>query len=178
MGNLNPHIIDLKALQADTETFQCVMDDKDFETIEAPEIRKGHLEATITVHKKATSYELDFKIKGCARITCDRCLDEMEQPIDAEGVLKVKFGKELNDDGEVLEIPEDDGTIDVAWYIYEFAALAIPIRHTHPEGSCNLEMDKALKAHETADDNKSEDESKGSDPRWEGLKKLLENNQN
>lgn len=178
MGNLNPYIIDLKALQADTEKFQFVMDDRDLEAVGALEIGKGHLSATVTVRKKAASYELDFEIKGFARIICDRCLEEMEQPIDTQGLLEVKFGNELNDDGEVLVLPEDDGTLNVAWYIYEFAALAIPIRHTHPEGTCDAQMDAALKAHTVSDADEGTDEHKGDDPRWEGLKKLLENNQN
>ena len=81
----------------------------------------------------------------------------MSQPIEAQSTLKVVMGDDFADDGELVTIPEKDGTINVAWNIYEFAALQIPLRHVHPE--CEAVEDAP--------------EEEKTDPRWDELKKIL-----
>ena len=86
----------------------------------------------------------------------------------------------------MLIIPEDEGEINIAWFLYEFIALTIPIKHVHPYGKCNKEMSARLQqmsAHrigdedddmeiEIIDDDNAQEEEKPTDPRWDALKKL------
>ena len=94
--------------------------------------------------------------------------------------LKVKFGPSYLDEGDVLIIvPEDEGKINVAWFLYEMIVLSIPIHHTHKDGECNAEMMKILKEH--SDQNFNDEDSAVAndnkiDPRWSDLKNLLNNN--
>ena len=106
------------------------------------------------------AYELDFQLKGEVEVSCDRCLEPMSQPIEALCTLRVVMGDDYADDGDVVTIPERDGIINVAWNIYEFAALQIPLRHVHPD--CEVEEEAP--------------EEEKTDPRWDELKKILHNN--
>lgn len=98
--------------------------------IDGNEVQKGHVHVQLTVKKSLMAFELNFQIAGTVIIPCDRCLDDMELPIETQDKLIVKFGKEYAEESdEIVIVPEEEGTINVAWFIYEFIALAIPIKH-------------------------------------------------
>ena len=118
----------------------------------------------------------------------------MEIPVDTHNRLVVKFGKEYAEESdEVVVIPEEEGAINLAWFLYEFIALAVPMKHVHAPGKCNKAMSTKLKKHtakstDDGDDDYEEDEvedismdddvSGNSDPRWDALKGLIENDNN
>ena len=60
----------------------------------------------------------------------------------------------------------------MTWFIYEFVALVIPIRHVHAPGKCNPAMTKALEEL-SADRSSDEESAQSTDSRWEKLKDLL-----
>ena len=123
------------------------------------------------LRRTGDTFELHFDIKGHIVIPCDRCLDDMELPVETEDTLYVKFGEEYSEEGEnLIVVPEAEGTINLAWYMYECIALTIPLKHTHPEGMCNPEMETLLKAHSAASDEISGDEEPV-DPRLERIEK-------
>lgn len=119
----------------------------------------------------------------------------MDQEISCEESLTVKFGEDKSEeDDRLVVVSEEEGEIDLSWYMYEFIALQIPIRHIHEAGECDEEMVKTLKKHLAVDRNEIEDSDDDSlasdvsseeseentereiDPRWNALKKLLDNN--
>ena len=52
-------------------------------------------------------FEMDFRIEGVVSVPCDRCLDDVEIPIETRNRLVVKFGKEYAEESEeVVVIPE------------------------------------------------------------------------
>ena len=180
MATLEQYIIDLKALQDDTAHMEYSIDDSFFALLETSEFQKGNARVSVDIKRLADSFEMNFQIEGHVVVICDRCLDEMEQEISTADRLFVKYGSDYADGGdEVVIIPEDEGTINVAWFIYEFMALAVPMRHVHPDGECNPEMMKKLSAHLSNDDvmlDDMQDGEKPIDPRWNDLKNLLDNN--
>lgn len=134
-------------------------------------------------------------MEGTVKVLCDRCLSEMDQEISCEESLTVKFGEDKSEeDDRLVVVSEEEGEIDLSWYMYEFIALQIPIRHIHEAGECDEEMVKTLKKHLAVDRNEIEDSDDDSlasdvsseeseentereiDPRWNALKKLLDNN--
>ena len=156
-----------------------------FSDIDAPEVRSGNVHVALNVRKTAGIYELTFEIDGVVQVVCDRCLDDMDQPVSSVDILKVKLGDDYLEDGDMVIIPEDEGEINVAWYIYEFIALDIPIKHVHEAGKCNKAMEGKLNQYLRTladDENQDEDESDDSvtrdkvDPRWNELKKIIDNN--
>ncbi|MBO7417420.1 MAG: DUF177 domain-containing protein [Bacteroidaceae bacterium] len=177
---LEKYDIDLKIMEVDEKVFAYSLDDNFFTALETQDVTRGLVEAQVHVKKLASSFELDMYINGHVIIQCDRCLDDMIQPVDANNKLFVKFGPAYLDEGDDLVIvPEDEGKVNVAWFLYEIVALSIPIQHTHAPGECNKEMMKILKEHSeqfVEDENSEPPGENVIDPRWNDLKKLLNNN--
>ena len=178
MGDLMKFEIDLKAMEGDMQDFSYSLDDSFFQALETKEISRGSVNAQVVVRKHAGSFELDMHVDGNVVIQCDRCLDDMIQPVDSDYKLFVKFGPEYMDEGDdLVVVPEDEGKVNVAWFLYEIVALAIPIQHMHEPGECNQEMMKILEQHSAKGlDNNNEDGETATDPRWNDLKKILNNN--
>jgi len=190
MSKFELYNIVLKDLTNETRTFEFDLDELYFKKIDSPEVQKGDVKAKVSVQKKLSTFELQFTLEGNIIIPCDRCLDDMIQPIHYKEKLQVKFGDKFAEEDEIVIIPESDGAINIAWFLYEFIVLNIPIKHVHPTGECNKTMVSKLKRHITRqkddddddtsidlddDDDFSADEIQ-TDPRWDGLQNITENN--
>ena len=153
------------------------------------------MNVVLTIKRTSHAFELNFQTEGIVWVPCDRCLDDMEIPVTSSDKLMVKFGREYAEEGDnLIVIPEDEGEINVAWFIYEFIALAIPMKHIHAPGKCNRTVTGKLSKHlrtnadEDSDDSfdmgmedevvsETEEEiEEAIDPRWNELKKILDNN--
>ena len=161
MGKVDGYKVDLKGMATDTVSYRWQADNDFFSAVQGPEIKQGLLDVALRVKRTSGAYELEFQLQGEVEVTCDRCLESMNQPIDAFCTLRVVMGEDFVDDGDVVVIPEREGVINVAWNIYEFAALQIPLRHVHPDCEALSES--------------SEEERV--DPRWADLKKLINSKQ-
>lgn len=178
MGKLDRYKINLKNQKEDHLSLEFKIDDDFFKELESQDIQGGQVVCLLDIKQSSGNYILSFHSEGSVKVICDRCLDEMELPVDAANHLTVKFGPEASDEGdEVVTVAEDEGVIDVAWYIYEFIMLSLPIQHVHEEGTCNEGMMAELNKHAVSDD-KEEDQSgeEETDPRWNELKKIMNNN--
>ena len=170
----------------DTAEYKYQLDNQFFLDLDAPEVQKGQVNVTLKVRKTSGVYQLNFHTEGKVVVICDRCLDEMDQPIETEDQLKVKLGAEYSEMEDIVVIPEEEGYINVAWFIYEFIALSIPMKHVHAPGKCNKDMVNKLSKHlrvsgdEEEDDDdflvEAADKPQEIDPRWNELKKILDNN--
>jgi len=168
---LEPMKIDLKGLKEGLTEFQFGLDDGFFKMVDAQEVNHGTVQVTLSVQRTADVFTLDFHTEGTVEIPCDLCLDDMEQPIAADSRMMAKFGDDKTEEDEVTVVPESDGVLDVSWFIYESIALAIPIKHVHAPGKCNVAMTKKLEELSAARSSDGEDEELV-DPRWEALKQL------
>ena len=179
MDALDKYKVNLKDLQAGVATYRFELDDAFFELVGGTLVKGGHADVMLSVEEKGGIYALIFHIRGVVCVPCDRCLDDMDVAVDTENVLNVKVGTEYSDEGDVVVVPEDDPACNVAWNIYEFVALAVPVVHVHDEGQCNVEMAKTLAEHMVDSPmEKEESESGGQeiDPRWSELKKIIVDN--
>jgi uncharacterized metal-binding protein YceD (DUF177 family) len=178
-------------MQADAETYEFLPDNLFFANIDGPEVQKGKLKVVLNVKKSPRAFELNFQIEGVVSVPCDRCLEDVELPIHTSDHLVVKFGREHGSEGDnIIIVPESEGDINVAWLIYEFIALAIPMKHVHAPGKCSKAVIGKLNKHlrTSSDDDGSEDmddmpdevitddEDTETDPRWNELKKIVDNN--
>ena len=171
MCSLEQFKIHLKSLTDEVTTLDFDLDNQFFEALDSLEVRQGTLHVSVSIRKTTGFYELRFHTKGTVTVTCDRCLDDMDQPIEADNLLTVKFGAVYSEEDDVITVPEDEGILDLTWIIYESVALAIPIRHVHAPGKCNTAMTNVLE--ELSADRSSDEESdQAIDPRWEKLKRL------
>ena len=156
MGKFDKYKIDLKGMQTDSAKYEFVLDNLYFAHIDGPEVQKGKVNVTLS----------------------DK--------------LMVKFGHEYAEEGDnLIVIPEEEGEINVAWFMYEFVALSIPMKHVHAPGKCNKAVTSKLSKHLKTDANEDSDEvfetggddivveeemEEQIDPRWNELKKILDNN--
>ena len=172
MCSLKTFDIDLKNLKEAETILEFDLDDKYFSAIDAPEVSKGDVSVEVAI-KKTTEriFELEFHIEGEVVVLCDRCLDEMTQDIETDGSIVAKFGDEDSDNDDLVMVDENEGILNIAWLVYEFIALAIPIKHVHAPGKCNSAMIKMLEEHSTTRSSDGVDE-KNIDPRWNALKDL------
>ena len=192
MGKFELYTIDLKSLTPGTHDFEYLLENKFFVDIDGNEVQKGHVHVHLTIKKSSMAFELNFQIAGTVIVPCDRCLDDMELPIETQDKLIVKFGKEYAEESdEIVIVPEEESSINIAWFLYEFIALAIPIKHVHAAGKCNKAMAAKLRQHtarslddleesldEEQEEASDEQDAGASDPRWDALKGLFENDNN
>ena len=163
--------VDLKGLKDDETSLVFDLDDTYFGALDEAEVKRGSLHVSVSIRKATGFFELQFHTVGTVVVPCDRCLDDMDQPVETSNRLVVKFGSEYSEEDDIIVVPEDEGILDTSWIIYEFVALVIPIRHVHAPGKCNPAMTKALEEL-SADRSSDEESSQAVDPRWEKLKNL------
>lgn len=193
MGKFDAYKISIISAPEGVTTFDYDLDDAFFQKIDGPEVQRGSVKAKVVLKKTANLNELTFEIAGVVKVPCDRCLDAMEQEITYKGRLFVKFGKEFSqEDDEIVIVPESEGGINIAWFLYEFIALSIPAKHVHLPGMCSKHMATKLRKHmvrKSDDDDEEgsdidfsdvelddEPEEETTDPRWDKLKNILDNN--
>lgn len=169
------YTIPLSGLKEGRHTIDFEIDNKFFEYIEESEVKEGSLIANVVMDKRSSHLDLAIKISGNVRICCDRCLEMFFHPVVCENRLLVKFGKTIEDiDPDILSLPVGENELDLQQHIYEFILLALPIKRVHPdnpdgESTCDPEMLKKL-------DEFIIEEDPEEDPRWNDLKKLMNNN--
>lgn len=190
MGKFSEFKLPLKSIPVGKQEFSYHLDKAFFGNMENADVRDADVDVHLEVTHKNDVYDLVFHLTGTLTVACDRCLDNLELPVDTTYQVAVKYGDDYRDDADgMVEIPESDNYLNVAYMIHDTAALAIPIKHVHPLGKCNRAMSSLLKKHrahtpgdldaeledELIDeiDDVADDSAAGStpsDPRWDALK--------
>ncbi len=172
MCSLETFKINLKAMETDGMRREYTLDDAFFKALDASEVKGGALHVSVSIRKASGFFELHFHAEGTVTVPCDLCLEDMSQPIVADHTLMAKLGAETNtDDDDTITVDEDEGILDTAWLIYEFVALAIPIKHVHAPGKCNSAMTQKL-AELSGAVRSGKEEEQATDPRWSALANL------
>ena len=172
MGRFDKYNVDLKGMRVASLEMEFDLDNAFFADIEGEEFQKGTVKAKVTVNKNRDIFDFSFSLAGTVIVPCDRCLDDLAIEVATENTLRVKLGDSYADEGDIVVIPENEGDLNIAWYLYEFIVLALPMKRVHAPGKCNHEMTGRLKKH-SAEAVESEDgEDMQIDPRWAGLKDI------
>ncbi|TAL73743.1 MAG: DUF177 domain-containing protein [Bacteroidetes bacterium] len=170
-----PFAILLSELKEGRHTVDFEIGKEFFEKFEESEVKEGSLIANIEIDKISSHLNLLIRISGSVRVSCDRCLEMFSQPVNCENRLLVKFGKRIEvSDPDILTVPADENELDLQQHIYEFIHLALPIKRVHPDdkngkSTCDPEMLRKLEELIIEEENEN-------DPRWDELKKLMNNN--
>ena len=122
---------------------------------------------------KANYFDMEINVEGFVIVTCDRCLDDMEQSIKSDNRFIVKLGIENSEDDDTITVEENEGILDLSWIIYESIALSVPIKHVHAPGKCNTAMTEKLDEL-SATRSGDEADKEAIDPRWSKLSELKE----
>ena len=169
------YIIPVSGLKEGWNYFDFEINKEFFEQFEESEVKEGKLTAAVEVDKRISHIDLVIKIQGVVSISCDRCLGIFSLPVDCTNRLMVKLGKVRDEyDPDIITIPAEEQDLDMKQYLYEYILLALPIKRIHSDdddgnSTCDPGMLEKLQEHIAGDTN-------GKDPRWDELKKLMNNN--
>jgi uncharacterized metal-binding protein YceD (DUF177 family) len=161
--------IPFKGLRLGTHEYNWEVGKPFFEAIENTDVHDCKLNVDLVLKKQERMMILSFTITGTIEVSCDRCLDHFDLPLNIREDYYVKYGDSYREESDqVLIIPDSTYQLDVSVLIFDYVTLAIPIRKVHPEDpegktKCNV---KTLNTLENLR------EKHGTDPRWDALKKL------
>ena len=150
-------IIPLNGLTVGKNAFSWQAGKEFFDDFENTEILDAHLDADVRVEKSGRYIGVDCDVRGEVTVECDRCLDELDMPVDVEIRLSVKYGNEESSDDpqqgerEVIFIPDTDAELDMSQIIYDYVCLSLPMQRMHDVGGCNPEAMKYYSAPEGYD---------------------------
>ena len=178
MTPLRAYDIHIVGLDNKRYEYDFASDSTFFASLDQELIEKGDIQTHLILDKSETMIRLDFHITGFVEQTCDRSLDDYEEPVDTRQTMLLKFGdhnEELSDEIELIE--RNTTTVNVARYIFEFISLSLPMKRLHPRFRDDEEGDDEEngKIIYRSDSEEKEDDQSGVDPRWEALRKLSDN---
>jgi uncharacterized metal-binding protein YceD (DUF177 family) len=119
-------------------------------------IQDGHCSIELEADKRPGIMDLVFHITGRVPAICDRCLADIQLPVQGEFHLHVKTGVGESQDEEVLFIRDDQVSIDLSQLIYEYICLSLPLVNTYACAKdipppCNMDVLKKLEESEKTD---------------------------
>lgn len=164
--------INILGLSLTIHHFHYEFGDEFFRKYDKGLVSEGKFTVDVALDKRETFLETEFKIKGSVKLVCDRSLDEFDYPVDLKRKIIFKYGDqdaEVSED--VMMIHHGTESLEIGQFIYEFIALAIPMKKLHPRFNDESEGDSLIYTSESAEEKKSDE----IDPRWEMLKKLNKN---
>ena len=161
--------VNILGLSKSVHHFDFQLDEDFFKKYGQDLVTKGEFNTRVSLDKRETFIEADFKIEGNAHLVCDRSLDEFDYPISIARKIVFKYGEEPQEvSDEIIIITADQDKLDLGQLMYEFIALQIPMKKLHPRFSDD-ENKEGLVYTSITD---TEDSEEKIDPRWEKLKKL------
>ena len=138
-------IIPLSGLAAGRNEYLWHAGKEFFETFENTEILDAEFDAAVSVEKSGRYLGVDCSVAGSLTVECDRCLGELQMPVDVEIRLSVKYGNEESSEEhqegerEVILVPEDNAELDLSQIIYDYVCLSLPMQRCHEPGECDPE---------------------------------------
>lgn len=172
----NDYILNFNDLPDGKHNFEYKLNNDFFEQFDEIEINQGEIEVKIVAEKRLSTVDLTFDINGKVILPCNRCLDEMTLPIEAQEKILVKFGDFAEDNAEIIVIKENED-FDISWLLYELIATSVPMQYSHGEGECNKDMMRQINRYIVAekDSNLTEININRNDSRWDVLKNINDN---
>lgn len=165
-------IFPLNGLAAGRNSFRLHAQKAFFDSFENPEILDADLSVAVSVLRTGQVADVDCELEGTVTVPCDRCLEDLVIAVDEHPRLRFRFGEAVADDSdrerEVIVLPASATELDLRQVVYDYACLAVPLHKVHPDGGCNPETLRFLKAEELP-----ESHSEAVDSPFAGLKDLF-----
>lgn len=173
MTKLQDFSIDIYKLANRVYQYQYTIGEEFFALFEHSTVDRGRLSVEVTLDKQETLITARFAIDGSVALQCDRSLEEFDHPLHVRETLLYQYGEEEEElTDEIMIITPHTQQINVAQPIYEFVALAVPMKRLHPRYA---EEDDPFTEGEivfSSQPGEDKEEKSASDPRWDALKKL------
>ncbi|WP_099768921.1 YceD family protein [Chryseobacterium sp. 52] len=176
MDKLRNYDVSFSGLKNGKHQFKFEIDKTFFQLFDTEqEFTNPKITADAFLEKHTTFLEFEIKVQGTVALVCDITNDEFDYPIENEIRILVNFGEEYDDSNEdVITIPTSDHAFNVAQLVYENVTLSIPMKKVSP--NISDEDLETLNKFSPKDIEEPEEEEHKSDPRWDALRKLKDNN--
>ncbi|MFO7924613.1 MAG: DUF177 domain-containing protein [Bacteroidales bacterium] len=164
--------IQFKGLKTSIHHFNFELTDRFFNHYENPDCPGGAIDIDMEMDKKNHLLAMSFIFHGRVRVTCDRCLEDFDMPVNFKSNLFVRFGEEgAEKDPDVIYVDQNEHHINLADYFIESVCVNLPVRKIHPiddsgNETCNRDMIRKLNEHIT-------DRDTITNPAMEKLKDLI-----
>ena len=171
MNKLNEYKIAFRNLKEGVHFFEFKLDSVFFDCFDTTKGTVANIDAKITLQKSSLLMEIKIELNGVVKAECDRCLSDLDLDINGELQLYVKQSeREEGNDDDYIIVHSNDDYIELGSYLYETYMLNYPIRVLHKDGECDEDMQETLAEYMI-----EEEEERPTDPRWDELKKLINN---
>ncbi|MBI1768059.1 MAG: DUF177 domain-containing protein [Bacteroidetes bacterium] len=161
--------VNILGLSKSVHHFNFQLDEDFFKKYGQEVVASGKFATQVSLDKRETFIEADFKIDGNAKLVCDRSLDEFDYPVSISRKVVFKYGEEPQEiSDEIIIITQDQDKLDLGQLMYEFIALQIPMKKLHPRFRDDENKEGLVYTSTDTD----QDREEKIDPRWEMLKKL------
>ena len=121
---MNAIVIPLNGWAAGERKFHSHADLEFFQTFDNTEILDADVDVEIRVVKKERKVEAELHLSGTVTVPCDRCLEPLAVPVEANP-------------SEVLKPESLAEDWDLSQAVYDYICLSLPLQRVHPEGECN-----------------------------------------
>ncbi|WP_157974259.1 YceD family protein [Lewinella sp. IMCC34183] len=151
-------------------------------------IQRAAVDLHLIVDKQSREMVVDFDFAGTIATACDRCLADIDLPIQDRRQLIVKFTAEADeqrDEGDIVYLHPDTNDFNLAPFVYEMVVLAVPMIRTYdcragePPYPCDEDLlhriDASYATAEEAPTRSADDEDEDRSSPWDVLKDLNKN---
>ena len=176
MDRFRNYDIAFSGLKTGKHDFKFEINQEFFDLFETEqEFFNPEISVDVRLDKHTTFFFFFINVSGTVQLICDISTDEFSENIMNDLKILVKFGEEYDDSNEdIITIPQKDSDFNIANLIYETVVLSIPMKKVAPSVRDNDEYEKLLEKYSPKPIEEEEEQS--TDPRWEALKKLRNNN--
>lgn len=168
---LNDFVVNIIGLAKKEHSFEFKLGEVFFNQYGSQTVAKGDFDTIVVLDKRETFIEAKFEIKGKAELICDRSLEPFDQHVDLHRTVRFKYGEEPGEvTDEIVVIKQEQESLDIGQFMYEFIVLNVPIKKIHPKFQNEVDEeddDEGKMVYQT-----KVDKEETIDPRWEKLKKL------
>lgn len=166
MEERSEHTIAFQGLKDGRHQFRFELGEAFLKATGVEDFLGGTLHAEVELDKNGQLLDARIHLEGSIRMLCDHCNVPMDQPVKGDQRQIFKFtGEDVGDDDELVAMGPDAVQINLTHYFFECLSLHLPIRHVHPAGQCDPDVEHALEqvlVHPAP----------VTDPRWAGLEAL------
>lgn len=151
-----------------------------FESFENTLVSGGNVDVKLELDKHPDHLNLHFTYTGSLLVDCDRCAVSAGYPIKGEANLIVQFEQGESEDDDIIYLAPEAYEYNIAQYLYETLALSLPLKvvpceQSGDESICDQVIIKKLEAMSVQEPSDEKEEDVPTDPRWDALKKLSDN---
>ncbi|NJB85307.1 uncharacterized metal-binding protein YceD (DUF177 family) [Lewinella marina] len=134
MSTPSAFILPLKGLGKGFYEYDLEVDDAFFAAFPESPIRRASVGLHLIVDKQSREMVVDFDFGGTIATACDRCLADIDLPIQDRRQLIVKFSVEADaqqDEGDIVYLHPDTNDFNLAPFVYEMVVLSVPMIRTY-----------------------------------------------